>query len=144
MTNSPSEELCRAAIAGDLETIDRLLNEDPTLVDCRGQVREDHRAFMAKQKAENGWEPLHLAAHYGQPDAVRRLIEHGADVNAIAENTIANTPLHAGTVGGHPECVKVIMGYDPDLTLRDAAMMTALELARTNKATEIVTLIENT
>lgn len=138
-----SEELCQAAIAGDLETIDRLLHEEPTLVDTRGQVREDHRAFMAKQGANGGWTPLHLAAHYGQPLAVRRLIEHGANVNAIAENRIAGTPLHTGTVGGHPECVRVIMGYDPDLNLRDAAMTTALELARKKQAAEIIALIED-
>lgn len=142
MTNTPSEELCAAAIAGNLEVIDRLLTDDPTLVDCQGQVREDHRAFMTEQDAASGWTPLHLASYYGQPEAVRRLIAHGADVNSIAANSIAGTPVHTGTAGGQPTCVKVILTHGPDLTLTDSAGLTALALAQANDAAEIISLIE--
>jgi ankyrin repeat protein len=98
---------------------------------------------MKDQGADGGRTPLHLASSYGQPQAVQRLIAHGAGVNAIAENKIAGTPLHAGTTGGQPECVKIVRDSDPDLTLRNAAMATTLELARTNNATEIGEMLES-
>jgi ankyrin repeat protein len=142
MNTSDCERLCAASIAGDLETIDRILGQDDSLVDCHGQVREDHRPFMTDQGAESGWTPLHLASCYGQTRAVRRLIEGGANVNAVAENSIAGTPLHTATAGGQPKCVKVILNHGPDLGLKDSAGTTALELARANGVTKITALIE--
>ena len=142
MTKPNCVELCNAAIAGDLEAVDRMLNQEASLVNCRGEVREDHRAFMAGEGAADGWTPLHLASYYGQPAVVRRLIEAGADFNSIAENPLANTPVHTAVVAGQAECVTALLAHGPDLNLKDATGMTALDLAKENGASEIVTLIE--
>jgi len=144
MPKSNCEELCDAAIAGDLETVDRILSQEASLVNCRGKVREDHRAYMAGEGAADGWTPLHLASHYGQPAVVRRLIEAGADINSIAENPLANTPVHTAVVAGQAECVTALLAHGPDLSLKDATGMTALDLAKKNGASEIITLIEGT
>ena len=139
---TPCEELCAAAIAGDLETLDRMLDEDTALAGCHGSVREDHRAFMAREKADNGWTPLHLAAHYGQTGCVVRLIAAGADVNACSVNPLANTPLHAAVVGRNGDAVRALLSHGIDLTATDAGGSTALDLARANGANEIAGMIE--
>ena len=142
MEKSNCEEICGAAVAGDLDTVDRMLNQEASLVGCRGKVREDHRAFMDGEGAADGWTPLHLASYYGQPQVVRRLIEAGADVNSIAGNPLANTPVHTAVVAGQAECVTALLAHRPDLSLKDATGMTALDLARGKGASEITALIE--
>jgi ankyrin repeat protein len=70
---------------------------------------------MRGQGAEDGWTALHLAAHYGRPGVVRLLIEAGADVNALADNIIGNTPLMAAIAGGNEAIVRELIaaGADP-------------------------------
>lgn len=47
----------------------------------------------------DGWTPLHLAAFLGARDTLLVLIGMGAPVNAVSQNPMANTPLHAGIAG---------------------------------------------
>jgi ankyrin repeat protein len=47
----------------------------------------------------DGWTPLHLAAFLGARDSLLVLIGLGAPMNAISQNPMANTPLHAGIAG---------------------------------------------
>ena len=56
-----------AARAGDLATLEALLSQDPDLVNAVD---------------ENGRTPLHLAAGFGREEAVRLLLQRGADINA--------------------------------------------------------------
>ena len=142
MHTDACEQLCAASVAGDPETVSGILDQNEVLVGCHGSVREDHRSFMARENADNGWTPLHLATHYGQTDCVRILIERGADINAIAENPIANTPVHTCVVGGNMDCLRALLDHSPNLTRKDAAGSTPLDLARGNGATEMASLIE--
>ncbi len=43
----------------------------------------------------DGWTPLHLAAAFGTPPAVSRLLDAGARIDAVSQNAQANQPLHA-------------------------------------------------
>ncbi|WP_067665904.1 ankyrin repeat domain-containing protein [Nocardia miyunensis] len=55
-----------AALEGDLAEVERLLaTEDVNLPDSEG------------------WTPLHFAANRGRPQVVERLLDAGADVNAV-------------------------------------------------------------
>jgi ankyrin repeat protein len=74
MARSDCEVFCDAEIAGDLDTVSRMLKQEESMVDCRGKVREDHRAYRAGEGAADGWTPLHLASHYGQPQVINRAI----------------------------------------------------------------------
>src|SRR3954466_7113684 len=65
-----------AARDGDLTRVERLVGEDPKLV----QARDDHHLT-----------PLHWAAANGHRDVMRSLIDHGADPNARTD--LGMTPL---------------------------------------------------
>jgi uncharacterized cupin superfamily protein len=99
------EAFVTACIEGDVATVARMLDARATLVHCLGLVRADHREFMAKEDADAGWTPLHLAAHYGQLEVVKLLVARGADVNAVARNGIANRPLGAAEAGSRSAVV---------------------------------------
>src|SRR5262249_13530598 len=66
-----SELFFEACMKGDLDVLRRLLGNDPSLAraaDPKGQY--------------GGWTGLHYAAQGGHLQAVRLLLEHGADPNA--------------------------------------------------------------
>ena len=87
----PNEaEFMRACAAGDLSTLRDFLQKDPAL--ARDRVA--------------GTTGLHVAVHH--PDAVRLLIEHGADPNARDEGDNA-TPLHFAAAAGMFESVRALL-----------------------------------
>ena len=59
----------------------------------------DAEPGLVTRYTRDGWTLLHLAAFFGQVDAVRLLLERGADPNAVSINEPRNTPLHAGLAG---------------------------------------------
>ena len=80
-------EFMRACATGDLDALRELLQRDPAL---------------ARERLAGGTTGLHVAVRH--PDAVRLLIEHGADPNArdIGDNA---TPLHFAAAQPEPrEC----------------------------------------
>jgi ankyrin repeat protein len=68
--------------------------------------------------------PLHHAARLGPPHVVEWLLDHGAEVDAVAYNRL--TPLH---FADDPAIVRLILAKLPDLTLRDAQDETVLQHA---------------
>jgi ankyrin repeat protein len=63
-------ELFCACIAGDLETVRRLVNKDPTLVRCQYEYRT----------------PIYFAVRENQIEVARFLLEHGTDPLSLAVN----------------------------------------------------------
>ena len=80
----PSLAIFAAAMQGDTRELDKLLAGNRSLVSAL---------------SSDGWTPLHLAALFGRLDAVRVLIEQGAQVAARSDNAMENTPLHAAAAG---------------------------------------------
>ncbi len=92
-----------AAAFGRIERLRRLLDDDP--------------------EAANSWSPdgftaLHLAIFGGSEEAVRLLLECGADPNALATSEIARVrPLGTAEFVGRPDLKKILLeaGADPAL-----------------------------
>ena len=70
---------------------------------------------------------LVTAAAEGHTEIVRRLLDHGADVNAV--NAFNATPLHEAAVGGHAELVKALIARGADVNATDGNGRTPLERA---------------
>ena len=61
----------------------------------------------------NGNTPLHRACYCNKPEAVKLLLERGADVEAI-ETSDGHTPLHDACSEGSVECVQPLLDHHCD------------------------------
>ncbi len=101
-------ELAGAAYAGDLATVERMLEEgaDPNSRWC------PHDALT-----------LHSAAFMGHTEVVKLLLDYGADLGAVDGQ--GYSALSAALIGGHPETVELLIGKGAHLayagSLADAA-----------------------
>jgi ankyrin repeat protein/catechol 2,3-dioxygenase-like lactoylglutathione lyase family enzyme len=92
-----------ACTRGDVQVLRALLANDPALA----------RAADTRQ-AHGGWTGLHEAARRKRTDAIRLLLEHGADPNAreAGDNTY---PLHWAAAHGHIDVVRVLLDAGGDV-----------------------------
>ena len=64
-----------------------------------------------------GFTPLALAAHFGHLEAMRVLIDSGADMNRVATHQIAVTPLHAALFGRQVAAAVLLIERGADVTV---------------------------
>jgi ankyrin repeat protein len=90
-----------AATFGDLDRLSELLGDDPGLLEA---------------VSGDGFTPLHLAAFFGQTDAVRLLLARGAACDPAGAGWMTGTPLHAAASGSHASIVRLLLeaGADPN------------------------------
>jgi ankyrin repeat protein len=124
MTVSPALE---ALYNGDLDRAEELRAPDDQLpaheaaafgrVERLRQLLEEDAA-AANAKSPDGFTALHLAIFGGSEEAVRLLLEHGADPNALATARIARVrPLGTAAFVRRPDLEKILLeaGADPNL-----------------------------
>src|SRR3954452_25053597 len=102
---APDEDLpaYEAAAFGRLDRLRSLLAED---------------SANANEWSPDGFTALHLAVYGGSEEAVRLLLEHGADPNMLATSEIARVrPLGTAAFVGRPDLEKILLeaGADPSL-----------------------------
>ena len=61
----------------------------------------------------DGWTPLHLC--YDQPETTHCLLKNGADVNDVG--ILGCTSLYFAALHNHPEAVKMLLSFNPDLEI---------------------------
>jgi len=88
-----------------------------------------------------GFTPLALAAFFSHVDAVKVLLESGADVNLRGPSRFANTPLDAAVVGGSAQVVRTLLAARGDPTARSEGNYTPLHKAAAHGDVEIVRLL---
>ena len=123
------EQLHRASQDGDLARLDDLIE----------------RKYPVNRFDDLGKTPLHYAVQDNRLEAVKRLIEAGANVNAHDERVIGNTPLSDNVRDCTYEMAKILIDAGADPTIRGWMQMNALDRARERKdanARKILRLLE--
>jgi hypothetical protein len=142
----PARSIHDAAHAGNLEAIERLLDEDPDRARKWGASRMQPLHYAANAAAaealirrgasvnaptDRDETPLHFAARYGHLDVAEVLVRHGADLNAA--NNRRETPLyhaaHAPECGGH-DVARFLLDRGAALELDSALALGMLDRAR--------------
>ncbi len=124
----PVEEFVMAASRGEIGRLEALLQQDPNLLDAHSR---------------DGWMALHVAAYFGFGDAVRFLLDRGANVNVISQNEEGKTPLHSAVERRRSELVSLLLDRGAHVGTKDAEGHTPLDLAERQGAGEIVRLLQN-
>jgi ankyrin repeat protein len=114
LARMPRLDIFEAAALGRTPVLTARLEEDPAAM----------KAFSG-----DGFTALHLAAFFGQPEAVKVLLDHGADPGAVARNTSAVTPLHSAIAGRNLEVVRLLLMHGADANARQHGGWTALHAA---------------
>ncbi len=98
------------------------------------------RARVNDANAE-GFTPLGLAAFFGHVEAVKVLLEHGAEVNRKPPSRFQNTALDAAVAGDRGDVVRVLLAAGGDPNVRSEANYTTLHKAAAHGNLEIVRLL---
>jgi uncharacterized protein len=120
-------DIWHAAGAGDVGEVERLVGQDPSLLDAKerfdstplmyasqkghvGVVRwlVDHGAAIDEGNC-SGWTALWLASFQGRTPVVKLLLERGAD--PIISDGMGETPLITASFGGHLEVVRSLLDH---------------------------------
>jgi hypothetical protein len=130
-----AESTCRAARAGDLAEVERLVGHDPGLLNAKdGHSQtplilasfEGHtevvRWLLDKGAATNertklGSTALFLACRWSHLSAASLLLERGGDATIAGGGN--STPLIEASLGGHLETVRLLLGQPSDRTTID-------------------------
>jgi ankyrin repeat protein len=98
-------DLLAALSLGDPATAERLVDENPRLLESSGTAGG----------------ALHVSAKRGDADAVHWLLAHGASPNALWAHWDSNvTPLHLAVLGNHPTIVRLLLAAGADPAIRDS------------------------
>ena len=115
-----------ACALGDRERVQRMLTENPLLVDKR---------------SADGFPPIGLAIFFGHGELARWLVEQGADVNAAAENAQRVTPLHAAAATCDRETMALLLERGADVHAKQQQDYTPLHGAASRGDVEIAKLL---
>ncbi len=122
----PPLDVLDLAATGGAEELRRKLEEDPAL---------------ANERAQDGFTALHLACFFGGTEAVRVLLEAGADPNPPQDNPMSVAPLHSAAAARDTEAVRLLLEAGADPNAGQQGGYTALDAARQHEDAEMERLL---
>src|SRR5260370_1584327 len=97
------------------------------LKQCLPYARSDINA-----RSKDGFTALHFACFFGQPDAARLLLEHGAAVDAVATNPTQVMPLHSAASSRNLEAARLLLEHGAPVNARQQAGWVPIHAAAQN------------
>lgn len=97
--------------------------------------------FKVNEPNAEGFTPLGLAAFFGNADAVKVILEHGATVDLKDKSFNANTALDAAVAANHADVVRILLAAGASPNVRDSAEYTPLHKAAANGNADIVRML---
>lgn len=114
-------EIHKAAKDGDFETLKKLLEKDPKLLNSGNRLQQT---------------PLLMASFGGHADIVLFLIEKGAKIDQ--PDSFGATPLHMAVLGGQTEIVELLISKGADVNIKSRNGKIPLQMAFEKDAPDIV------
>ena len=149
-----------AANRAQKEVVLLLLNAgaDPDRVDHAGRTPIDVASYLghkdvlkvlldrgADPNKANSWgynfTPLHQAAINNCPDAIKLLINCGADLNGVDKR--GQTPLHSATIWGQKAAVQALLARGADPNKRDEEEKTPISVAQDYNYMDIADILNS-
>jgi ankyrin repeat protein len=116
--------LLKAAAEGNTEVIANILDLHQHLVHCRDTDDDT---------------PLHLAVNNHHFDAVKKLLQYGAPVDATGCS--CRTPLHCAVIKNLFDCTKILLEYQSSIGEEDSLNETVFHKAATNGSEVMIALL---
>ena len=121
-------DVFEAASLGRGERLGELLATDPAL---------------AQARSDDDFTALHYAAFFDGPETAHVLVEHGADVNAFADNELGVHPLNSAAAAGRVDVAAVLLEHGADPNAQTRRGFTALDAARENRDDALAELLRS-
>src|SRR2546426_4405132 len=99
------------------------------------------RVRVNEATKEEGFDPLGLAAFFGHAEAVKVLLEYGADVNLKPPSRFANTAVDAAVSGDHADVVRILLAAGANPNGRSEANYTTLHKAAGHRKLDVLRLL---
>ena len=122
----PHVDVFTAAACGLADRLETLLSAQPDL---------------ANAVAGDGFQPLGLAAFFGQEAAVRTLLAHGARVDAPSHNPMRVMPLHSSVAHRHLDISRLLLEAGAPVNATQADDFTPLHEAAQNGQVAMLQLL---
>jgi uncharacterized protein len=119
-------DIFEATALGRIDRLKQCLRDDPSAVNSR---------------SNDGFTALHFACFFGQPDAVRPLIESGAAVDAVAANPMQVMPLHSAASARNLEAARLLLEHGAPINARQQGGWVPLHAAVQNGDRPMVELL---
>lgn len=120
---NPALDIFEAAALGQVARARELLERQPEL---------------ASAWSADGFNPLHLAAFFGQPQVAELLLERGAQVSAPAKNPMKVTPLHSALATQQRAVVRLLLEHGAAVNAKQEGGWTPLHTAADRGDTEMI------
>jgi ankyrin repeat protein len=92
-------------------------------------------------RSNDGFTALHLACFFGQPEAVRLLLESGALVDAVASNPMKLMPLHSAASARNLEAARLLLEHGAPINARQQGGWAPIHAAAQNDDRAMVELL---
>ncbi|KAK7807907.1 hypothetical protein U0070_023939 [Myodes glareolus] len=88
---------------------------------ARLMLESEYRSDIINAKSNDGWTPLHVAAHYGRDSFVRLLLEFKAEVDPLSDK--GTTPLQLAIIRERSSCVKILLDHNANIDIQNGFLL---------------------